>query len=379
MKKVTNYTYLSDASIRIDNLTLRPWPDYTVVDGDSVQINRIVAELLISDDPLAHLWRAKIPEYVLLTIQKFPRCLWHDLLEVSQLHPDYFVQWSQACPALIGLMANHEAENQSDRDLDRVHAFYRGRKPRMQILGLPPTKEVYRILAKLPFDDCFPAQLEQLRIAVQDQSRRKLMRHLDEITTETLDTLQMPIEYLDINLLNMRPGDQMPPQCESVTELCREIAHFRQVTGKLPLWPYRGAHVSIHHLIQARNLLEIKLALGKQCRMVQFPEPPLVGIDSSKLQIEPLTTVRTLFKEGNEMGNCVMTYTRSILDGNHFAYRMTHPARATILLVKNLDDWYPVEIRGPKNVYSSAQTVDLVHAWAGTIPAGKEVSHDFPF
>ena len=247
------------------------------------------------------------------------------------------------------------------------------------MLGLPPTREAYRILSKLRVEDCYPVQLRQLHKAVNDPARRRLMRHLDQITTETLDTIQLPSEYLDVNLLNLRQNDQMPAQCESIAQLCREIVRFRRVRNKLPLWPYRGEKISLQHLLHARNALELQLALGKDCKVVSFSKPPIEGINSSKLKIEPLKSVRSLFQEGKDMGNCIMTYARSILDGNHYAYRMLHPTRATILLRKNPQDWYPVEIRSFENKYASADAVDLVHKWAGTTPNGKEVLNEFPF
>ncbi|NBB79772.1 MAG: hypothetical protein GVY36_10045 [Verrucomicrobia bacterium] len=380
MNQISNYQFLGDASIRVDNITFRPWPDFTVINDDNpLKTDRIVANLLESDDPFKVLWRAKIPDGLLRKIKAFPRCLWRGLLEVSQLHPAYFTQWSRDCPALIGLMAIHESETQIERDLDRMPALHRGGKERLRLLGLPATKECYRILSKLPLEDCYPVQLNQLREAINDAARRKLMRHLSEITTETLETLQLPTEYLDVNLLNLRRSDHMPAQCESIAELCREIAHFRKVVGKLPHWPYRGAKVTNQHLVQARDMLELRLALGENCKIVRFPKAPLAGIKSAKLKIEPLDSVRALFREGKEMSNCIMTYARSILNENHYAYRMLHPVRATILLRKNPDDWYPVEIRTFENKYASADAVDLVFKWAGTIPTGKEVTNDFPF
>lgn len=379
MNHLSKYQYLGDASIRVQDITLRPWPDFTVINDDPFETDRIVGSLLESSDPFALLWRAKIPDNLFRVIKSFPACLWRGLLEVSQLHPDFFAQWSQDCPALIGLMAIHEAESPNGRDLDRVSAFYKGHKERMRILGLPPSKEAYRILSKVSIKDCYPVQLQQLREAVNDPDRRRLMRHLKEITTETLDILQLPVDYLDVNLLNMRRCDEMPAQCESVAELCCEIVHFRRVRNKLPLWPYRGQKISIEHLLQARNSLELQLALGKNCKAVYFPKPPLEEIDSSKLKIEPLKSVRALFKEGKDMGNCITTYARSILDGNHYDYRMLHPTRATILLRKKPDDWYPVEIRTFENQYASADAIDLVFRWAGTTPSGKEPRDDFPF
>ena len=377
--KTSNYLYLGDASIRAGHTTLRPWPDFAATGEIRKEADRIVCDLLESDDPLAHLWRAKIPDAVLGMIRTFPRCLWRALLETSQLHPRYFLQWGGDCPALVALLALHSTERQNDRDLDRMRAFYNDRTQRMQILGLPPTRQAYHILSKLPAAECYPVQLRQLREAIGDKSRRRLMSHLKTITTETLDTLQLPAEYLDVHLLGLRRCDQVPAQCGSVAELCREIAHFRQVRGKLPHWPYRGKKVILNQLVQARNALEVELALGDDCKTVRFPKPPLEAIASSKLKVEPLTSVRELFHEGNQMDNCITTYARSILNGRHYAYRMTHPVRATILLIRNTDTWYPVEIRAPGNKYAPQECVDLVYKWTGTAPVGKETLHDYPF
>ncbi|WPJ95146.1 PcfJ domain-containing protein [Coraliomargarita algicola] len=379
MKTNTKYQYLSDASIRVDNLTLRPWPDFTVIGDNTEAANQIVTELLESKDTFALLWRGKIPNQVLQMIHKYPRCLWRDMLEVSQLHPDYFTQWSQHCPALIALMAVHEAERQTDRDLDRIRAFYRGRNERLKMLGLPATREVFRILSKVPVEDCYPRQLEQLQAAVQDKARRRLLRHLNTITTETLDTLQLPLEYLDTNLLNLRINDITPPLDLSVSALVEEIAHYRHVTRKLPYWPFQGQQVSLRKLLQTKESLELRLALGEDCKRKRLPKPPLATIKSSKVEIQALTSVRALWREGDEMGNCVMTYAKSILSGIHYAYKMLSPQRATILLVKREENWYPVEVRTYKNEYAGARAVDLVHAWTGTIPTEKEVSDDFPF
>lgn len=377
MKKFT-YTFLSDASLRIDSLTLRPWPDFHI-DGDHPETRRIIAELLQSDDPLARIWRGKIPHDVLEAVMEFPQCLWQGLLEVSQLNPTTFVHWSESCPAILGLMAMNPAEKQTDRDIDRLEVYSLKRAKRLRPLGLPPTREVYRIISKLPVTDCFPVQLEQLREAVKKPDKRKLMRHLKSITIWTLETLQLSSEYLDVNLLSMEHSEQMPAECNNLAELCTEIINHRQVLHRFPAWPYRGSGVSLHQLIQARNSLELELALGSMAKSARLPAPPVTGINSSKIKVEPLTTVRALFQEGGKMGNCIMTYARHALSGTHYAYRMLHPQRATILLVRRPDDWYPVEIRTAENGYAAPSTVDLVHAWVGTLQTGEEVPREFPF
>ena len=377
MNTSTNYQYLDNASIRIDDIILKPWPDFSVLGETNKLADHLVPELLESNDLFAMLWRAKIPEELMKTIQGFPRCLWRSLMELSQLHVDYFLQWSQHCPALIGLMAIHSSELQSDRDLDRIQAFYRGRHERLKILGLPPTREVYRILSKLPIDSCYPVQLEQLRDAVQNKTRRKLMSHLEVITTETLEILHLPVEFLDIHLLRMSSGDELG-EASPIPGICTEIADFRRGLGKLPLWPYHGCGITFQRLSQIRDTFEVELSLGSDFKEIRFPKAPVEVIRSSKLKFEALTSVRELFREGNDMGNCIMTYAKAIIQGTHYAYRMTSPERATILLVRRQEDWHPVEIRGPKNAEIAPESIALIKAWLGNLDR-KEVMHDFPF
>lgn len=379
MKIDSKYIILGDASIRIDKLTLRPWPDFSI-QGWHPDVSHALAGLIHSDDPLAMIWRGKIPNQVLKFLKRYPQILWRGLLEVSQLDPLRFVHLSHRCPALVALMAMHMPDKQTDRDLDRLQILQQKRSSRLNFLGLPPTREAYRILAKLTIEDCYPVQLEQLRQAINQRSHRRLIRYLKEINTWTLSTLQLPIEFLDVNLLSMQDSEQMPVECNNLAELCREIVHYRQVLNRFPVWPYKGTGVTLHKLIQARNDMELELSLGRGTKNVRLPSPPLESINSSRLKIEPLTTVRALFKEGSELEHCIMTYARTILDGTHYAYRMTHPRRATVLLVKRESDWFPVQIRGPKNCYLDTNTIDLIHTWAGTqFEHGKEATDDFPF
>lgn len=374
MNKLYKYQYLGDASIRVDNITLKPWPDFTAIGGTSEEVDLHVQDLLVSDDPCAMLWRAKIPDNLLNAIQRFPDHLWCNLLELSQLHVDYFLQWSQSCPALIGLMAIHSSELQIGRDLDRIHAFYRDRHERLKILGLPPTREVYHILAKLPAHNCYPEKLEQLRAAVKDKTRRKLMSHLKVITEETLETVLLPVEFLDIDLLMMSSG----AAADSVASICAEIADFRRRLRKMPYWPYRGSGISYERLRQVRDSIEVRLALGSEYKDITFPKAPVDVVQSSKLKLEAITSVRDLFREGNSMENCITTYARAIMGRTHYAYRMTSPERATVLLVRRKVDWYPIEIRGPRNASVAPQSIALIRAWLGT-EIGEEVRDDFPF
>ena len=165
---------------------------------------------------------------------------------------------------------------------------------------------------------------------------------------------------------------------DSIASICTEIADFRRRLGKLPIWPYRGSGISYQRLRQIRDSIEVRLALGSAYKDIRFPKAPVEVVQSSKLKLKALTTVRELFKEGNEMENCITTYARAILSRSHYAYRMTFPERATILLVRRNEDWYPIEVRGPRNVSVAPQSLARISAWLGT-EIGEEAPSDFPF
>ena len=372
-----NIESLNGATLRVDNMTLTPWPDYHVTGGNE-KTPGVVAKLLLSDDPLAMLWRAKIPHELLVEIQRYPSKIWGELLDFSQLHPQHFLQLSRSCAAMIAVHVYHDFLDDFDRHLCYLTTLQRGWRNSMKQFDISPTREVFNILSKCPAEDCLLIQINQLLHTIRNPKKRKLLRHLAWITTETLDTLRLPAECLDLNLLEMKADYDMPMEAISIRRICEDIMEYRRGLGILPLWPYRSNQITLSRLINTRTELEIRLTMGRDCKRCQLPKPPLEGVNSSKIRIEPMQTVGALFEEGRQMHNCIMTFTKSIMNGFQYAYRMTFPERATLLLTRRDNDWFPVEIRTANNGYPEAQTVDFVHAWAGTQRV-KEVKDDFPF
>src|SRR5690606_31920189 len=108
------------------------------------------------------------------------------------------------------------------------------------------------------------------------------------------------------------------------------------------------------------------------------PAPPLPSIRSAKINIEPLTTISALYREGNQMQNCVVNYGTHILEGTHYVYRLNFPERATVLLLRSGDDWYPAQIKTYRNGNPQPETIELIEKWLGT-KMEKEAQDDFPF
>lgn len=93
-----------------------------------------------------------------------------------------------------------------------------------------------------------------------------------------------------------------------------------------------------------------------------FRNPPLPGIAG---KIEPLTSTEALVNEGEEQGNCVASYAVRVRQGNTFIYRVLHPERATLSIVRpsTFGDWKIGELEARYNTDVSPETEDYVEAW----------------
>lgn len=93
-----------------------------------------------------------------------------------------------------------------------------------------------------------------------------------------------------------------------------------------------------------------------------FRSPPLPGIEG---KIEPITSATGLVDEGEAQGNCVASYAARVRDGRTFIYRVLHPERATLSLVRKtpFSEWQIGELEGRYNTDASQETEDFVQAW----------------
>ena len=93
-----------------------------------------------------------------------------------------------------------------------------------------------------------------------------------------------------------------------------------------------------------------------------FFSQPLPGIPG---KIEPITSASELVDEGEEQGNCVASYAGRVRNGNTFIYRILHPSRATLSVVRRgpFCDWEIDELEGRYNTDASPETELFVQAW----------------
>jgi len=82
-------------------------------------------------------------------------------------------------------------------------------------------------------------------------------------------------------------------------------------------------------------------------------------------RIEPITSAAELVNEGEAQRNCVASYANRVHSGSTFIYRVLHPQRATLSVVrgKSFDQWEVGELEARFNTDVSDETEDFVQAW----------------
>lgn len=108
---------------------------------------------------------------------------------------------------------------------------------------------------------------------------------------------------------------------------------------------------------RVRQLIEAN-GYGPGC----FMPPPLPGILG---EIEPITSPSDLVDEGEYQGNCVASYADRVREGHTYIYRVLHPERATLSLVRRspFSDWEIDELECRFNTDVAEETEEFVQAW----------------
>jgi len=373
-----NIQILNDTVIRIGQVTLSPWPTFKI-EGEHDNLPGLLVELLLSNHTVPLLWSAKLPDDVRQLLLSFPESMLPDLLTLSQMWPDKFVDWAQWCPALLALLIQTKAKDGTQwDDFDRLQHMQAGWRAVLERTGWPVTRSSLNLLRKLAINHCSPRNLETLRSHSGDRRKHKLLRHCNRISGLTLETLELPAEMLSVRLLEFDENDLLPLEVDSVVEICRELIRFREELGQMPLWAHAHGRFSARTLHNAMQLKRMLACCKKQGGKACFPAPPMPSIKGSKFSIEPITTLSALYREGNQQQNCVVTYGTHVLQGTHYVYRLNVPERATVLLLRNGDDWYPAQVKTYRNGNPRPETIELIERWLGTT-LEKETQDDFPF
>lgn len=111
---------------------------------------------------------------------------------------------------------------------------------------------------------------------------------------------------------------------------------------------------------EGRMSSEYLRSLPHQTAAESLPAPPLRGTKF----IRPILTYDELVQEARSQDNCVATYAARIRKRTTFIYRVTHPERATLSIVRGPDgDWRIGELECRDNTKVSPTTRLAVESW----------------
>jgi hypothetical protein len=373
------YTLLNENRLRVGKTTLSPWPEFSVSGGDS-ELPILLHELLLSDDPFVMLWRAKIPDPLLSALLSFPAESLPELLYVSQLDPQKFVDWATWCPAL--LIASSPFRNNPEAStwdfIDIFHAFQDGWRAALEIAGIEPTRSNLRILQKIPAHAATGININTVAKVLHDRKKLKLMRHLSLIDDDIIERLTLPGDILDFGLLALDTQHPFHAEYETLNELYEGICYLRRQLKLYPIWPYKGVNVSYKRLNYIHQKLALRLSLGSDAAALHLGIPPIAPITTSKFSLQALTTVGELMNESKVMSNCIQTFAGCILGRTHYAYKLLFPERATILINRKKDFWKLQEARTINNGHISADSMLKLKIWLDQND-DEETQNDYPF
>jgi DNA-binding transcriptional ArsR family regulator len=373
---MSEYKVLNEHHVKIGDTGFLPWPNFMIT-GHRVEVSERLFELLTSNEIIPLLWRAKIPVELLRRILSFPKPEFERLLDLSQLDYHRVMDWADFCPALLVLVSSWRKEDPLSC-LEAIGDIRAGWRKVLKAANWPASRSTLKILRKLPTPLCCHANLGTLRCAFRSPKKKRCLRHLRAINTSALDLLTLSDRLFNSSLFEK--ASQTPETPCNLSEVCEEIKALRSERGVSPSWPFTSGDLSPDQVVQHLVKLERRVAVELNEAQMVLPAPPLDGMHARNFQIEPLTTIREIFWEGSKMNNCLASYIRHITKGSHYAYRLTKPERATVLMLRREDEWYPVQIKVRNNQKPKKETVYAVHVFTGTIPVKLEnIDYDYPF
>lgn len=230
-----------------------------------------------------------------------------------------------------------------------------------------PSKSTVRILRKIPKKCCNIELLLYLREALQSPIAHEFLSHVTRINRGVVRIVSDPnlLPWASHSLLN-ELGHDIDEDVRA--KLGWEMQHVIEMgLADGPGAPDRAPFRSVHDVRQRYvNLLEIRrdipydglLPLG--AADLAFPEPPIEG----NSQIVPIRTFKDLLEEGRQCRHCIASYTREIIVGQKYAYRVqSQEERATLLLTYESGEWVVSDCRGMANRSVSQELEDLIGMW----------------
>ena len=234
-------------------------------------------------------------------------------------------------------------------------------------MGFPGEKYTIKILRRIPIPEIRLFTLWNLRKLLFDDKIRKELGYLPLISAYILKFYELKKLY------------------NAVTPIFRKRLVYKVKDMKMSKRDrfLREQIVLLYDLLDMKNMLGVQYNLRinsiKKLRRyhddlvselnnkplvglphVKFPPPPMPGSDN----IEPITNLKMLVREGIVQKNCVASWQEDIMRGKAYVYKFNGKERATIgLRQKSNGDWYLVDVEGEGNHNIDYKNKEIINNW----------------
>lgn len=338
-KKTVKIELLPQQTLCLDYERYAAWPNFEAIGSQHIGglwRAHFLRHALTAEDLACAAWRSSIPVEILKILQGFADC--HaELIQMAQAIPEIFVDWARWNPAFTLLAATYwiHRSAKSVPDIEAKKTYWENLDPRdiLQYTRCDPSKSFLKALSKMPPDHCYEYVISRLREQWQVPEKRRLLRHLNRITSDTTWLLSCYPPFLDPGIHQLAASE---PYFEEfhVGHIITDLSNRRELHG-LDFWPYRNRIYTWEQLLSAYD----RFLMRNNHVPERFPMPPVAGVECEELVILPITSRTGLDAEASEMQNCISSYLSQIYDGRCYAYRLLKPERATVLVDRRYGRW----------------------------------------
>lgn len=241
--------------------------------------------------------------------------------------------------------------------------------PRRQIAdwcGLPATKSLVRLLARVAIQPCTLRDLPFIKSILNNDEKRQLLAHTKHPSISHLLFMHHYAGDIWPNLLRLIQPSDIPIKNYRLIQLLEDTNQLGATPQQLKRIANYNALTTLHDTLTQRLNGRRSTAQARkweakrhQNKFGDFPSAPLAGND----HITPLTSWYDLFDEGIVMRHCVGSYGPQIARGKVFIYRMTQPQRLTIAIQPAGNRWRIEQVKGFYNQPPTKDALNVIYDW----------------
>jgi len=319
------------------------------------------------NDPERISFCASIPDDIRILLEPFTDRQFN-LLALFSKNENEMRELMQSNPVLAYCLANVE----EFRFIPAGHSAERakwllGRKQKEMLkwIRFPDSPSVVKLFRKIVPDALGIAQMRMLRNTMDLEPRiLKVLAHIPRIDTHVLSFVS------NLNTLSILSNRLLLElvECDRLNGMVDYLIEIRSMQKELdpqrsfPIFQSIKKVDRYHEALVTRfnEMIRRRKEQKERRALEEYEEPPVPGTKN----IIPITSRKSLIREGRAQHNCVAGYHAKIFGGRTYIYRVLRPERATLELERSRNGgWYCTQLKGLRNREVTQETKKQVNEW----------------